>query len=201
MEVLSIYAIGSTGSGKHLFFDTLNIKFRDQDGITKFHTSNYSYKGKEYKTILYFITGSFSDPALLPSGRSYCDAVLFLVNPLTTGVFFQVDRAIQEVSNAHPNALIVLIMQNIFENLDDLEPMMQEIAISNGEIFFDLEQKYNIKLCSLNYNQTEMNSLESGDPMIQFKFFKLFNDAYYDIINECIERIMNPNMVLPIRIF
>lgn len=200
MDLLSIFAVGSIGAGKHLFFDTLNIKFRDQDGLTKIHSNDYNYKGKLYKYLIYFVSGNFSDPTLLPSGRAYCDAVLFLINPLKTNVFFEIDNAIAEITKHHPNTLIALIMQNIFENLEDLPIMTQEVAIANGGILFDLEEKYNLKLYSLNYNQKEMESLESGDPQAQFKFFKLFNETFYDIIHECIERRGNPELVIPVRI-
>ncbi len=192
MDILSIFALGSVSSGKHLFFDTLNINFREQDGVTKFYTNNYSYKGKDYKYIIYFISGTFSDPALLASERTYCDAVLFLINPLITGVFFQIKEAIKKISERHPQALIVFIMQNIFNNLEDLPMMQQEVAISNGEIFFEIENKYNLKICSLNYNLKEIEQLESGNPMVNFKFFKIFNDTFYEIIHECIERHNNP---------
>ena len=199
MDILNIYALGSVKAGKHLFFDTLNIKFRDQDGMTKVYSDSYSYKGKDYKYLLYFISGSFSDPALLPTGRSYCDAVLFLINPLITGVFSEIEDAIDKVSSAHPDALIVLIMQNIFEEMDDLDPMTQQVAISNGEKFCDIVSKFNILLFSLNYNSHEIEALNSGDPMAQFKFFKIFNDTFYAIIHECIERNENPEMKLDIK--
>ena len=196
MDVLNIYALGSVMAGKHLFFDTLNIKFREQDGFTKFYTQDYSYKGKEYKYMLYLVAGSFNDPALLPTERKYCDCVIFLINPLLTGVYFKVDEAIAQVSMAHPDALIVLIMQNIFENLENLNPMQQEVAISNGAVCMDLEDKYNLKLCSLNYSLNDLTSLESGDPMASFKFFKIFNDIFYDIIHEIIERNEHPEKKL-----
>ena len=113
-----------------------------------------------------------------------------------TGVFFEVDEAIAQVSETHPNALIVLIMQNIFESLDNLDMMQQEVAISNGAVCMDLETKYNIKLCSLNYSLDDLSSLKSGDPLASFKFFKIFNDIFYDIIHEIIERNENPEKKL-----
>ena len=196
MDVLSIYALGSVMAGKHLFFDTLNIKFREQDGFMKIYSQNYSYKSKDYKYMLYFVSGNFNDPALLPTERKFCDCVLFLINPLMTGVFFEVDDAIAQVSKTHPNALIVLIMQNIFENLDSIDPMQQEVAISNGAVCMDLEEKYNMKLCSLNYSLADLSSLKSGDPIASFKFFKIFNDIFYDIIHEIIERNEHPEKQL-----
>ncbi len=199
-SLLNIYALGSVMAGKHLFFETLNIHFRDQDGLTKFYSNNYSYKGKEYKYLIHFISGSFSDPGLLPSQRTMCDAVLFLINPIVKGVFERLDNIISRVSEAHPDALIVFITQNIFGDLDNLSPGVQEIAINNGATFCELETKYNLKLCSLNYNIADIESLSSGDPMTQFKFFKLFNDTFYDIIHECIERHENPETKLPIKL-
>ena len=89
-------------------------------------------------------------------------------------------------------------MQNIFGSLDNLPPEVQEMAILNGAEFMDIEHKYNLKLISLNYDLDEIAALESGDPMTQFKFFKLFNEAFYDIIHECIERRENPDKKIPI---
>ena len=112
----------------------------------------------------------------------------------------ELDIPIEKVAEAHPNALVVLITQNIFENIEDLPMMQQEVAISNGEIFFELELKYNLKLCSLNYGQSEMEDLASGNPMAQFKFFKMFNDTFYDIIHECIERVEDPDKKTAIKL-
>ncbi|MFO8017340.1 MAG: hypothetical protein R6U96_01790, partial [Promethearchaeia archaeon] len=86
-KVLTLYAIGTVMAGKHLFFDTLNIKFREQNGLYKFYTNQYSYNGKIYRYILYFISGNFKQPGLLPSQRTACDACLFLINPLIENVF------------------------------------------------------------------------------------------------------------------
>ncbi|MHA1292150.1 MAG: hypothetical protein ACTSQJ_05720 [Promethearchaeota archaeon] len=200
MEILTIYALGSVGSGKHLFFDTLNIHFREQYGMYKYYTKDYNYKGKMYRYIIYFISGNFKDPGLLPSQRTMVDAVLFLLNPLIEDEFHNIENIISRVSEVHPNTLIVLIMQNVFGNIDTLAPAKQKIAINNGEAFCELENKYNLKLISLNYNRAEIESLESGDPMMQFKFFKLFNDAFYEIIHECIERHENPERKISIKI-
>ncbi|MGV9171037.1 MAG: hypothetical protein ACOC35_00535 [Promethearchaeia archaeon] len=187
-KVLSLYAIGSVMAGKHLFFDTLNIKFREQEGLYKFHTNEYSYKGEKYRYILYFISGNFKDPSLLPRQRTVCDAVLFLINPLIENVFEDVADIIHQIALNHPKSLTVLIMQNVFGNLDDLPPHLQELAINNGEMLCDLEQQYNLKLISLNYDLEEIKALESGDPMLNLKFFKIFNNAFYSVIHEVIER-------------
>jgi hypothetical protein len=187
-RVLTLYAIGSVMAGKHLFFDTLNINFREQEGLYKFHTNEYSYKGDNYHYIIYFISGNFKDPSLLASQRTQCDACLFLINPIIENVFYDVDKIIQKVAANHPDSLIVLIMQNIFGEIDDLSEELQHRALQNGETLCDLEQKYNLKLISLNYNLEEIKALESGDPMLSLKFFKLFNNAFYSVIHETIER-------------
>jgi hypothetical protein len=187
-KVLTIYTIGSVMAGKHLFFDTLNINFREQEGLYKFHTNEYSYKGKKYRYIIYFISGNFKDPGLLAGQRTQCDACLFLINPIIENVFSDVDQIINKIARNHPDTLIVLIMQNIFGEIDDLPEELQYLAMQNGEMLCDLEQKYNLKLISLNYNLDEIKSLESGDPMLSMKFFKLFNNAFYSVIHDTIER-------------
>jgi len=191
---LKMYALGSVSSGKHLFFDTLNIKFREQDGLTKFYSNTYLYKGNQYEYMIYFISGSFKDPALLPSQRTACDAVLLLINPLISDIFNSVDEIIQRVAEVHPDTLIVLIMQNVFGELDSLPSEMQDIALENGEMFCEVETNYNLKLVSLNYNLDEIQSLESGDPMMSLKFFKMFNEAFYEILHDIIERKTNPDL-------
>jgi hypothetical protein len=197
-NVLTIFAVGSIGAGKHLFFDTLNINFRDQDGMYKVHSNNYSYKGKEYKYILHLIAGSFIDPSLLPAQRIFCDAVILLANPLVQDVFHYIEKIIVKIAEAHPNTLIALIMQNIFGDLDNLTPDGQEIALFNGEMFCELENNYNLKLVSLNYSVDEISSLESGNPTVALKFFKMFNQAFYEIIHESIERHEHPEIRGPV---
>ncbi|TFF96247.1 MAG: hypothetical protein EU544_01050 [Promethearchaeota archaeon] len=199
MDVFNIYALGSIGSGKHLFFDTLNINFRAQEGLYKVYSNDYSYKSQQYKYIIYLISGSFKDPGLLPSQKTMCDAVIFFANPLIEEEFEQINSIIFRVSEVHPNALIVLVTQNVFGNFDSLPPDIQEVAMMNGAALCDLEENYNLKLCALNYNLDEIQSLENGDPMVQFKFFKLFNDTFYDIIHDLIERHENEDLLRPIR--
>ncbi|MFO8018365.1 MAG: hypothetical protein R6U96_06995, partial [Promethearchaeia archaeon] len=168
--------------------------FREQNGLYKFYTNQYSYNGKIYRYILYFISGNFKQPGLLPSQRTACDACLFLINPLIENVFDDVDTIIQQIAANHPKTLIVLIMQNIFGNLDDLTEDLQDLAMRNGKRLMDLEQKYKLKLFSLNYNLEEIQSLESGDPELSLKFFKLFNNAFYSVIHEAIERSESPEI-------
>lgn len=199
MEVLTIYCIGSTGSAKHLFFDTLNINFRDQETMLKYYSNDYSYKEKEYRYIIYLISGSFKDPGLLPSGKTACDAVIFFANPLLEEEFVHINNIILRVSEAHPNALMVIITQNVFGNFESLPLELQEVAMTNGAELMELEESYNLKLCALNYDMQESQSLEEGDPIAQFKFYKIFNETFYEIIHDLIERHENVELQRPIR--
>ncbi len=194
-NIITIFVIGSIGSASdRLFFDTLNIQFKDQESMYKVYSNNYSYKGKEYKYIIHFISGSFIDPGLIPSQGVNCDALLLLANPLIKDVFYNMEKVILKTSETHPSTLVALIMQNIFGEIDNLTPEGQEIAMFNGEMFCELENYYNLKLLSLNYNLDEIDALESGDPMITMKFYKLFNEAFYEIVHEAIERYEHPEM-------
>ena len=57
-NVITIFVIGSIGSDSdRLFFDTLNIQFSDQESMYKVYSNDYSYKGKDYKYVLHFISG------------------------------------------------------------------------------------------------------------------------------------------------
>ena len=194
-NVITIFAIGSIGTkGKDIFFDTLNIKFEAQDSMYKVYSNTYNYKGKEYKYIIHMISGNFIDPGLIPRQRTMCDAILLLANPLVRDIFHNIEKVIVTVAEAHPKTLITLIMQNIFGDLDNLTPEGQEIAMFNGEMFIELENYYNLKLVSLNYNLDEIDSLEAGNPEVTLKFYKMFNEAFYDMLHEIIERHEHPEL-------
>ncbi len=152
------------------------------------------YKGKEYKYILHFISGSFIDPGLLASQGVNCDVLLLLANPIVKDVFYNMEIALVKTTEAHPNTLAAVIMQNIFGELDNLTEEGQEIALYNGEMFCELDNNYNLKVMSLNYSLEEIDALESNDPTITMKFFKMFNDAFYEILHEAIERFERPEL-------
>lgn len=194
-NVITIFVIGSIGTASdRLFFDTLNIKFSDQESMYKVYSKNYAYKGKKYKYILHFISGTFIDPGLLARQSVNCDVLLLLANPLVKDVFYNMEMVIVQTAKAHPNTLAAVVMQNIFEDLDNLTPEGQELALYNGEMFCELDNYYNLKVISLNYTLDEIDALESGDPAISLKFYKMFNDAFYELLHEAIERFENPEL-------
>ena len=164
----------------------------------KVYSNNYQYKGKEYKYILHFVSGSFIDPGLLASQSVNCDVLLLLANPLIKDVFYNMEMVIVKTIEAHPNTLAALVMQNIFGELDNLTPEGQELAMYNGEMFCELDNYYNLKLISLNYTLDEIDALESGEPTISMKFYKMFNDAFYEILHEAIERFEHPEMKMKV---
>jgi len=195
-NVITMFVIGTIGSASdRLFFDTLNIKFSDQEkSMYKVYSNNYAYKGKDYKYIIHFISGSFIDPGLLVSQGVNCDVLLLLANPLFKDIFYNMEIALVKIAEAHPNTLAVVVMQNIFGDIDNLTEEGQELAIYNGEMFCDLDIYYNLKLISLNYNLDEIDALESGDPEITLKFYKIFNEAFYEILHEAIEKFEHPEL-------
>ncbi|MHA1148061.1 MAG: hypothetical protein ACTSR8_07420 [Promethearchaeota archaeon] len=198
MDALNIYTLGSAGTWNHPFFDILNIKFENLNDCIKVFTNFYSYKGKNYNYNIFFISGDFFKPSLLPAGETDCDAFLFLINPFLIDVFEDLEKIIKKVAQTYQDTLIVLIMQNFFEELEGLDPIAQEIAISNGEAFCDLVTQYNILLFSLNYNSQDLDGITKGDLSLRSKFYKMFNDAFYAIIHECIERREDPEKKNPI---
>lgn len=194
-NMITIFVIGSIGTASdRLFFDTLNIKFSDQESMYKVYSNNYSYKGKEYKYVLHFVSGSFIEPGLLASQSVNCDVLLLLANPLIKDVFYHMEMTLVKITEVHPNTLGVVIMQNIFGELDNLTEEGQEIAMYNGEMFCELDIYYNLKLISLNYDLDEIDALQGGDPTITMKFYKMFNEAFYEILHEAIERFEHPEL-------
>ena len=181
------------------FFKVLNINFIQQGKEFKAFSGNYLHKGDDYQFRIFFISGDISHPALLPSGETECDAIIFLINPFITDVFTDLEKDIIHISKSYPDALIILIMQNIFEDLENLDPIAQEIAINNGADFCELVNVYNLLLFSLNYSSVEIEALNAGHPGIQDKFHKMFYDVFYVLMHEIIERRNDPEKKTIIR--
>lgn len=193
MNPITLYTHGSILSGQNLFFDILNIKFEDIGESLKCHKDHYNYKGNQYDYSIYFIDQQFENSKIFNGDTQYCDCVIFLADLLNVHEFQNVKSYIESLAINYSNLLIVLIMQNVFGNIEELPEETQAYALESGTILCDIETNYNIKLCSLNYDLDELSFLQSGDPMVYFKFQKLFNETFYDILHECIERRNNPD--------